>query len=245
MGQIHPPSPPQATASDELPAYNEIDQVPVPVQPNHDDNTIQALSPGSTSTAYAVPGQQKWHSIRAAHRAAGALSLDPTFSTSPSILEAFITAQTRLPPRPCLVIHGHHKESRRSGNETKTENVTDFDFRVDLTRAVLKWGRDERSGPRQRWSYTTVVSDGDGQKAYRGGRIPARARKAGRIALEGPEGDDGEGQRLMDLESGEDYPGIKGWCERFCADSASVKSCVHLYYYYYRAYGGGQVANEG
>lgn len=225
MGQIQPPPP----ASDELPAYNEIDQVAVPVPVPYRDDDAQALSPASTSTAYAIPGQQKWHSIRGAHSAAGSLSLDPTFSSEPSTLEAFITAQTRLPPRPCLVVHGHHKQTRRSGNETKTENVTDFDFRIDLTRTILRWGREERDGPSQRWSYTSVVSDGDGQKAYRGGRIPARQRKSksGRIAL--PEG---EGERLMDLESGEDYPGIKGWCERFCADSASVKSCVPLHYYY-------------
>ncbi|KAL4782863.1 major facilitator superfamily domain-containing protein [Aspergillus varians] len=222
MGQIQlPPSPPRGQASssvDDLPSY---DEVTAPTAAPYHDHLDNPLAPASD--AYLVPGEQKYHSIRGAQRAAGSVSLDPNFSTSASTLETFIAAQTRLPPRPCLVVHGSHKETRKNGNETKSENVTDFDFRIDLTRTLLRWGRDEHNGPSQRWSYTTVVSDHDGQKAYRGGRIPTRSKTPGRIALS----DDVEGERLMDLENGEEYPGIKGWCERFCTDPAPVKSFTY------------------
>jgi hypothetical protein len=75
-------------------------------------------------------------------------------------------------------------------------------------------------------------------KAYRGTRWKTRKSKAkiGRIALPERDGDaqsvvdGGEGERLMaldvDLENGEAMPGLKGWCERYCNDPASVKSCV-------------------
>ncbi|KAL3482069.1 hypothetical protein BJX99DRAFT_252787 [Aspergillus californicus] len=214
MGQIQLPPSPLATqpssSSDDLPSYDQANQ---PIEPYRDD----PLAP--PANAYNIPGHQNYNSIRQKHRTGGAVTLDPALSTQPATLETFIESQTLLPPRPCLVISGTHRESRKSGNETKTETVTDFDFRIDLTRSILRWGQDEHSGPTQRWSYTTVVSDYDGQKAYRGTRIPARSKKAGRIAL--PEG---EGERLMDLEAGEDVPGIKGWCERFCNDPSPVKS---------------------
>ncbi|KAL2818734.1 hypothetical protein BDW59DRAFT_165395 [Aspergillus cavernicola] len=216
MGQIQlPPSPPATqpslSASDELPSYDQVTQTPI--EPYRDD----PLSP--PATAYNIPGHQNWNSIRPKKRTAGAVSLDPSLSSDTATLESFVESQTCLPPRPCLIINGTHRESRKSGNETKTENVTDFDFRIDLTRTILRWGQDEQH-PTERWAYTTVVSDYDGQKAYRGGRFPTRSKKGGRIAL--PESD--EGERLMDLENGEDIPGIKGWCERFCNDPAPVKS---------------------
>ncbi|KAL4913336.1 hypothetical protein BDW62DRAFT_220790 [Aspergillus aurantiobrunneus] len=216
MGQIQlPPSPP----ADELPSYEEAAHR----EPYRDslDNPDNPLSPAPN--AYQIPSQQKYHSIRAAQRAAGALTLDPILSTDTSTLETLIAAQTRLPPRPCLVIRGNHRASRRSGSETKSENVTDFDFRVDLTRTVLRWGRDEHAGPSKPWSYTTVVNDHDGRKAYRGGRMRARARNAGRIAL----GEGDEGQGLMDVENGGEFPGLKGWCERFCSDPAGVRSFTY------------------
>ncbi|KAL4972836.1 hypothetical protein BDW66DRAFT_154331 [Aspergillus desertorum] len=226
MGKIQlPPSPPvtaaepSSTASDELPSYDEVTQ---PIEPYRDSESDNLLSP--PPDAYNISGQQKYQSIRPTQRFSGSVTLDPSYSSDPRTLETLIEAQTRLPPRPCLLIHGSHKESRRSGNETKNENVTDFDFRIDLTRTILRWARNETSGPSERWSYTTVVSDHDGQKAYRGGRIRSRATtaKTGRIAL-----GDGEGERLMDLENQEDYPGIKGWCERFCNDLAPVKSFTY------------------
>ncbi|RDW67435.1 uncharacterized protein DSM5745_09301 [Aspergillus mulundensis] len=228
MGKIQLPPSPQATATnpssasslpDELPSYDEVTQ---PIEPYRDAEQENHLSP--PPNAYHIPGQQRYNSIRPAQRFSGSVTLDPDYSRHAETLERFIEAQTRLPPRPCLSVHGTHKESRRSGNETKTENVTDFDFRIDLTRTILRWGRNELSGPSERWSYTTVVSDTDGQKAYRGGRIKARSgKKTGRIAL----GEGDEGERLMDLENQEDYPGVKGWCERFCNDPAPVKSFTY------------------
>ncbi|KAL4869874.1 hypothetical protein BDV12DRAFT_195882 [Aspergillus spectabilis] len=224
MGQIQPPpSPPptqpSSSASDELPSYDQAAAQP-PLVPAEDN----PLSP--PPDAYHTAGQQKYHSIRTKHAAGGIVSLDPSFTSNAACLEQYLTAQTRLPPRPCLIINGSHKESRKSGNETKTETVTDFNFTIDLTRTILRWGRNETSGPSERWSYTTVVSDNDGQKAFRGGRIRRRSKKPGRIAL--PEGD--EGERLMDLENAENmesYPGLAGWCQRFCNDPAPVKSFTY------------------
>ncbi|KAL4809834.1 hypothetical protein BDV18DRAFT_129730 [Aspergillus unguis] len=218
MGQIQPPPPDE---TDDLPSYDEI------TQPEPYRDAENPLSP--PPDAYSIPAQQKYHSIRPGQQTLGAVTLDPRLCTDPDALESFIAGQTRLPPRPCLSIYGSHKESRRHGNETKTEQVEDFGFWIDLTRTILKWDRDERDGPRTRWSYTTVVGDHDGQKAYRGGRFKARSKKPGRIALQG---DEGEGQGLMDLETGgevetDDVPGIRGWCERFCRDPAPVKSFTY------------------
>ncbi|KAL4940960.1 hypothetical protein BDV06DRAFT_213039 [Aspergillus oleicola] len=224
MGKIQLPSDlpvvePSASVSDdlELPSYDEVAH-PQPQSQPQPDNPL-SLPPD----AYRVPGERKYHSIRDAARTGGVATLDPAFSSSAATLELLLTAQTRLPPRPCLQVHGSHKETRKSGNETKSENVTDFNFRIDLTRSILRWGRDEHNGPSQRWAYTTVASDSDGQKAYRGGRIRSHAQKGGRIALDGE-----ENERLMDEENGgQGYPGIKGWCERFCKDPAPVKSFTY------------------
>ncbi|KAL4949053.1 hypothetical protein BDW69DRAFT_82721 [Aspergillus filifer] len=224
MGKIQLPSEPpvgepSASVSDdlELPSYDEVAHSPTQLQ-SQPDNPL-SLPPD----AYSISGGRKYHSIRDAARTGGVATLDPGFSTNATLLESLLTQQTRLPPRPCLVVHGSHKETRKSGNETKSENVTDFDFRIDLTRSILRWGRHEHTGPSKRWAYTTVVSDGDGQKAYRGGRIRSRAHNSGRIALDGE-----ENERLMDEENGgQNYPGLKGWCERFVKDPAPVKSFTY------------------
>ncbi|KAL4789172.1 major facilitator superfamily domain-containing protein [Aspergillus venezuelensis] len=224
MGKIQLPAEPpvgepSASASDdlELPSYDEVAHPPPPL--HSQPNNPLSLPPD----AYSISGGQKYQSIRDAARTGGVATFDPGFSTHATLLESLLTQQTRLPPRPCLVIHGSHKETRKSGNETKSENVTDFNFRIDLTRSILRWGRHEHMGPSERWAYTTIVSDGDGQKAYRGGRIKARAHNSGRIALDGE-----ENERLMDEENGgQDYPGLKGWCERFIRDPAPVKSFTY------------------
>ncbi|KAL4928162.1 MFS transporter [Aspergillus undulatus] len=223
-----PPSPPagqssaSASASDdlELPSYDEVSQPKPALAPPYDVHRDSPLS--LPPDAYRVPGQQKWHSFRQAARSAGCATLDPSFSTDANTLESFVTAQTRVPPRPCLIVSGCHKESRKNGNKTESENVTDFLFRIDLTRSILRWGRDETTGPSQRWSYTTVVSDVDGQKAYRGGRIRSRGQNTGRIALEGD-----ENERLVDEENGHDLTTVYRWCERFCNDPAPVKSFTY------------------
>ncbi|KAL5334167.1 hypothetical protein BJX70DRAFT_30515 [Aspergillus crustosus] len=231
MGQIQlPPSPPptqpSSSASDELPSYDQAAAQP-PLFPASTEDSSLAPPPD----AYHTPGQQKYHSLKYKNSAGGVVTIGPDFASNPESLAEYLTAQTRIPPRQCLLINGSHKESRKSGNDTKTESVTDFNFTIDLTRTILRWGRNETAGPSQRWSYTTVVSDNDEQKAYRGGRIRTRSQKPGRIAL--PEGDgdgDGDGEegaRLMDLENAEDtenYPGLKGWCQRFCNDPSPVKS---------------------
>ncbi|KKK23468.1 hypothetical protein ARAM_003972 [Aspergillus rambellii] len=228
MGQIKlPPTPPptsllsssstSAPLEEDLPpAYDQVAE----------NNTSSCNDPLAVpEDAYYVPGLQRYHSVSQKKRHSGVVTLDRDLSSDAIALEGFIHNQTNLPPRPCLIINGYHQETRKDGKNNSTENVTDFDFRIDLTRTLLRWGRNEPTGPSERWSYTTVVRDEDGQRAYRGGRIRSRGGKSGRIALSTSE--DGEGDRLMDLENGEDVPGIKGWCQRFCNDPSPVKSFTY------------------
>ncbi|PYH43078.1 NuoB/complex I 20 kDa subunit family protein [Aspergillus saccharolyticus JOP 1030-1] len=217
---------PHPLADDDLPpAYNETDEITTPYR---DD----PLSP--PHEAYTIPGHHRYHSIREKSRHAGVVTLDPVFSSDAEALYSFVDKQTRLPPRPCLIIGGQHHEKERRGNESTRKAVCDFNFRIDLTRTLLTWGPGVRSGPVQRWSYTTVVGDHDNQKAYRGGRRPtrgARTSSGGRIALPADNTELDEGERLMGLEAGdsqgEDSPGLRGWCRRFCSDPAPVKSFTY------------------
>ncbi|RAH80330.1 hypothetical protein BO86DRAFT_457183 [Aspergillus japonicus CBS 114.51] len=249
MGQIKdlPPDPPVLTTTtttsssssipyplplpeDDLPpAYHETDQTPTPYR----DDPLSA-----PHEAYTIPGHQPYHSVREKTRHAGVVTLDPVLATDAEALYRLVDTQTRLPPRPCLVISGQHHEKERRGNDSTRRTVCDFNFRIDLTRTLLAWGGG--AGPLRRWSYTTVVGDHDHQRAYRGGRWPSRGARhgnktGGRIAL--PEDGDGttelgEGDRLMGgLEAGdaqgEDAPGLRGWCRRFCDDPAPVKSFTY------------------
>jgi hypothetical protein len=244
MGKIQlPPSPslpatsgPSASADDDLdlPTYDEAAANPqLMVQQPYRDNPLAPPERDHT-----IPGGIPYLSARQNTRLSNAATLLPSFSSSIETLETFVERQIRLPPRPCLIIRGTHNESRKNGNETKSETVTDFDFRIDLTRTLLRLCPNGEAAPDSNWSYTAVISDNDGLKAYRGTRWKTRKSKAkiGRIALPERDGDvqsvvdGGEGERLMaldvDLENGEAMPGLKGWCERYCNDPASVKSCV-------------------
>ncbi|KAL2835587.1 hypothetical protein BJY01DRAFT_252547, partial [Aspergillus pseudoustus] len=228
-----PSSGPSASADDdlELPTYDEAAANPQPsLQQEYRDNPLAPPERDHT-----IPGGIPYLSARQTTRLANAVTLEPSFSASVQQLESFVDRQIRLPPRPCLIVRGTHNESRKSGNETKTETVTDFDFRIDLTRTLLRLCPNGLTPPDSNWSYTAVVSDNDGMKAYRGGRWKTRqsGKTAGRIALLVGDGDGhgdedaDEGARLMDLENGEAMPGLKGWCERYCSDPASVKSFTY------------------
>ncbi|KAJ0419568.1 major facilitator superfamily domain-containing protein [Aspergillus carlsbadensis] len=245
MGKIQlPPSPslpatagPSASADDDLdlPTYDEAAATPqLTGQQPYRDNPLAPPERDHT-----IPGEIPYLSARQNTRLSNAATLLPSFSLSTEALEAFLDREIRLPPRPCLIVSGTHSESRKSGNETKSETVTDFDFRIDLTRTLLRLCPNGEAAPDRNWSYTAVISDGDGLKAYRGTRCKTRKSKAriGRIALPERDGDaqsvvdGGEGERLMeidaDLENGEAMPGIRGWCERYCSDPASVKSFTY------------------
>lgn len=66
------------------------------------------------------------------------------------------------PPRQYLSIIGSHTEADKKGNP---EMCTDFNFYIDLTRALLRLNNNG-----DEWSYIAVVADGDGQKAFQGSR---------------------------------------------------------------------------
>ncbi|CEL08211.1 hypothetical protein ASPCAL11362 [Aspergillus calidoustus] len=245
MGKIQlPPSPslpptsgPSASADDDLdlPTYDEAAANPQPsIQQPYRDNPLAPPERDHT-----IPGGIPYLSARQNTRLSNAATVLPSFSSSIDTLENFVERQIRLPPRPCLIIRGTHNESRKSGNETKSETVTDFDFRIDLTRTLLRLCPNGEAAPDSNWSYTAVISDNDGLKAYRGTRWKTRKSKTkiGRIALPERDGDaqsvvdSDEGNRLMaidvDLENGEAMPGLRGWCERYCNDPASVKSFTY------------------
>lgn len=190
------------------------------------DENYPLLSP--SDKAYYVLDGRPYHSVSGAMRNSSLVTLHPEYSQDATILHEFLDHQTRLPPRPHLAIKGIHTESQSRGKDTKSNTTTDFDFQINLTRALLPH---EDTDDVKATFYTSVVSDRDGQKAYRGGRLPSRGGtpKTGRIVLEGDVPDSASRVGLDDIEGGsptdpESYPGLRGWCERFCNDPSSIKS---------------------
>lgn len=191
--------------------------------PSYDDATDLHRSPRSSSF---IPGARRYHSVFASKRGSGTVTLFPSLTDDATELHRLITQQAPLPPQPHLQITGYHKETRRHGNENREETVTDFDFQLDLTRTLL--GRTDTG----EWHDVHVIHDGDGQKAYRGGRLKSRSRRepsqpkaANRPLFTDLE--EGEDQNLVnptDDELGEGSPSLLAWCERFCSDPVGVKS---------------------
>ncbi|RAH81978.1 hypothetical protein BO86DRAFT_312900 [Aspergillus japonicus CBS 114.51] len=156
--------------------------------------------------------------------------LDPALSEDPSALHALIVRQARTPPRPYLTVRGSHTETREeststdstsNNKSTRNETVVDFDFKIDLYKYMVRDYDADRDG----WRVCSVVRDGDGQKAYRGGRSRSETwaghpRRSGGGHVE--DASEGEIVGLVG-EEGEE-PGLMGWCDRFCLDPGPVKS---------------------
>ncbi|RJE20958.1 hypothetical protein PHISCL_06694 [Aspergillus sclerotialis] len=210
------------------PAYSQaVDHNSHPDTPDvPPDENYPLLSP--SDKAYYVLDGRPYHSVSRTKRNSSLVTLHPEYSQDAVILYEFLRHQTRLPPRPHLAVKGIHTETKSRGKDTKSRTITDFDFQINLTRALLPH---EDTDYVKAAFYTSVVSDQDGQKAYRGGRLPSRSgtSKTGRIVLEGDLPDSASRLGLDDLEHGspaelESYPGLRGWCERFCNDPSRVKS---------------------
>lgn len=205
MGQIAPDTDGTDHPDDRLPSYEDV------IDPPH-QNQVPAPS------SLAVPGARSYHSVSSGKRQTGSVTLSPLLSRTPDELHRLITQQACVPPQPCIRVQGTHTETRRDGRETKKNVVTDFDFQLDLTRHLLPC---ENPGV---WRELKIVRDNDGLKEYRGGRWPSRSMRdtkpKGRTDLE--QGN----EALLDPanESDEGSPSLMGWCERFCADPAPVKS---------------------
>ncbi|PLB41594.1 uncharacterized protein BDW47DRAFT_56474 [Aspergillus candidus] len=198
------------------PAYSPP-TVPAQTQSQNEDDLLRP-----TASYDSILGGRPYHSLSSATRATSTVTLWPEYSQDASVLADFVTEHTELPPRPHISIHGEHSDS--GGSKNNKSKVVDFDFQIDLTRSVIRHG-DSAS----RWTYTSCISDNDGQKAYRGGRWRSSGPSApsGRIALPT---DDTELPADTDLESGNNdtettsEAEIKMWSARFCNDPASVKS---------------------
>lgn len=194
--------------NDHPPSYEDVID---PARQNH----LQIRSPPSD---HVVPGARSYPSVYPRKRQSGIVTLSPALAQNHGELHQLITQQAGVPPRPCLRIEGHRTEIKRDGQGTKRQPVVDFDFKLDLTRGLFPHGN---SGD---WAELHVVRDGDGQKAFRGGRWPSRSRREtkpkGRVDLEQAD------QTLLESTDGldEDSLALMGWCERFCSDPARVKS---------------------
>ncbi|KAK2759308.1 hypothetical protein FQN54_002786 [Arachnomyces sp. PD_36] len=186
----------------------------------HNNSSAQPASPSTTTL---LP---QTHSTT--------LSLSPPLSSSPSTLYNTLLTQSRLPPRLSVWVEGSHRErktSYSSSNNQSYETVTDFKFCVDVGGTVLRgWEEEEQDG--EGWRVMKVIRDGDGERAWRGGRVKSRGDTGGRVAVGGGGGFDDDAEDLEALIEGSnattggesDHEALRLWCERFCNDSASLKS---------------------
>lgn len=157
------------------------------------------------------------------------LSLSPTLSSNPSSLYSLLLTQSRLPPHLSVWVEGTHFETKGRGNGRKNEKITDFKFKIDVGGSLLRgWDLDDQDG--KEWKNLKVVRDGDGEKAWRGGRVKSRGDTGGRLGIGGGGGFEGEGdleQALMPTEneeSGGELDALKTWCQRFCTDDSQMRS---------------------
>ncbi|KAE8356269.1 hypothetical protein BDV28DRAFT_116475 [Aspergillus coremiiformis] len=160
------------------------------------------------------------------------ITLSPFLSQDPSALHSLISHEARLPPQPVLSVRGVHQETRatrndrnesnnENRNETRTESVVDFDFRIDMANYLI--GNVDRDPD---WHELHVARDGDGEKLYRGGRCPSRKWiPSGRgRCIKLPSIEDGADTENVGLVEDNEGPDLMGWCERFCQDPSPVKS---------------------
>lgn len=175
-------------------------------------------SPASTTT----------HHPRARHTT---LTFSPSLSTDPSALYSLLLTQSRLPPHLSIWVKGTHFEKRGRGsvNSKHSEEVIDFKFRIDVGGSLLRgWDLDDEEGNKE-WRRLKVVRDGDGESAWRGGRVKSRGeRTSGRVNIGTGTGFEGETdlEALMtsDEESSTDLEALQKWCHRFCSSDSNHPS---------------------
>lgn len=163
------------------------------------------------------------------------ISLAPSLSVNSDELFYTIRRQLKLPPRPLLYIRGSHTESTNDGKKKGNNSVTDFEFKLDLAETMLT-GWEGEGVMNFNWVEEQVISDWDCQPAYRGGRAKSRTYKAPLSRV--PRSEDSDALLASDEALGVDDANeqpvsaneahLKLWCERFCNDPSSIKSCALL-----------------
>lgn len=220
MGGQQPPEPEPPT--DAPPSYNEV--INSHTHPGADQHPATSI----------VPNASRYHSVFPKKRASGTATTAGILTQDAGELHEVLLGQAPLPPELYVRVTGSHQETRHDGRERKKHNVTDFDFRLEMTRTVLHCSP---GGTTSEWHDLHVVRDGDHQRAFRGGRWKTRewkepGRPKGRtdLVLDGAgeleDRDQEEDRALMGADAGveEDTPTLLGWCERYCRDPAPVKS---------------------
>lgn len=161
------------------------------------------------------------------------ISLAPSLSVNSNELFYTICRQMKLPPRPLLYIRGSHTESTNDGKKKGNTSVTDFEFKLDLAETMLT-GWEGEGVMNINWMQEEVLSDGDCQPAYRGGRAKSRTYKTPSSRV--PRSEDSDvllaSDEALGSNDANDRPlttneaHLKLWCERFCDDPSSIKSCA-------------------
>ena len=256
MGRLYRDDLSDAASSHSLRSIADQDDLPPPYsdEPHLDPVPASIPPPASSSSrptgafrplrlvdaAYAIPGTKNVQSYDKR-----VVTLEPRLSSYKDELFHVIRRQLKLPVRPILLIKGTHTESSNDGKKKTSNDVTDFEFRLDLAETMLTgW----EGGPiHVNWMEVDVIRDGDDISAYRGGILRSRAYKAPKARREVDHGADSVAALLgPDSEAGVDVDAdvqveaendavmsiidsLKLWCERFCLDPSPVKSyCAPL-----------------
>ena len=196
---------------------------------------------------YRPIGGRRARSVRSSVRNTHIVTLHPDYTAFAGELAQLMAQQVRLPPRPQIVIYGTHTETsiNHKDNKKQTNTVTDFQFRLDLAETLLTgWETaTEQVLPESTWYRASVSWDYDGRKTYRGTRMKSLVWKGPKATPNTSHSvtpdqntsyrDDEESNPPVDEEQGRLIQGNRNplleWCQRYCNDPSSIKSCVHSY----------------
>lgn len=181
-----PPAPDAAVPlegyDDAPPSYSELPAEPLPTNP---------LAPRRSPPRPAkriISGQGATGNER---------FMDARLDSDPGYLVEWMEYLSESPPRAFMRIEGTHTESRTQDSKTKTEEVVDFELKVEMT--AFLYG-DIKNGK----SWRSLRTVRDEEVARRGTSLRTRARGEG-----GPEVGGGS---------------LVEWAHRYCASSSTLKT---------------------
>jgi hypothetical protein len=233
------------------PSYDTAINEDVPISGSTTNNRTHASGQSLPSARlidadYRLPGGQRAQSVRSSVRNTHIVTLRPEYTVSAGELAGLMAQQVRLPPRPQIIINGSHTESstNHKDNKKQNNNVTDFDFRLDLAETLLTgWENLPTTAtreilPQSTWYRASVSFDHDERKTYRGTRMKTLVYKGLKARGNATAGvgrdqensyrDEEEGVPPVDEEQERliqgDNSGLLEWCQRYCNDPSPVKS---------------------